>query len=117
MTDKWTPGPWRISPQRALTGRILAYGIMGKNDGDDVDIADVNVFEDYEPEGEANAALIAAAPELVEALRGLVAAALPALLIYQEDARPSAEHIGLDESVATARALLDRIEKEANGGA
>ncbi len=54
---KHTPGPWHLSP----TGRYVRYGPDGAN------ICDLEAFGGPREEGEANARLIAGAPELLEA--------------------------------------------------
>jgi len=64
MTTKHTPGPWTIY-QHPLTPEPSSFDIFGLRDGEEVDIAE-NVTA-------ANAALIAAAPALYEALKGIVA--------------------------------------------
>lgn len=64
-----TPGPWRVAPDDTSFGGYVA--ISG---GDHFGLAEVVVElggKPY-PDGEANAKLIAAAPEMLEALRALV---------------------------------------------
>lgn len=56
--EKWTPGPWRID------GSLAIYS------ADDSFIADVTYLTDEKEQ--ANANLIAAAPELYEALNDLL---------------------------------------------
>lgn len=64
-----TPGPWSVDPIDDLDAHIL-----GKPNGFCADIiADVKSFD--LDEGQANARLIAAAPDLLEALKGAVDAA------------------------------------------
>lgn len=58
--DKHTPGPWFLSPQRKF---IRANGAHGYN---------ISAIVEQEPFTEANAKLIAAAPDLLNALRKLV---------------------------------------------
>ena len=72
---KFTPGPWKVF--RASDGRFI-LGVGDKNaggitDGGDVATNDLGIWRSG-AERDANAALIAAAPELYEALAGLVAA-------------------------------------------
>jgi hypothetical protein len=82
MTTKYTPGLWQYNwnATRWVIDSAPAHAIA--------------CTAGYEPENEANARLIAAAPELVEALRGVL-----------EDAH--------DEAYPAARALLARIEGDA----
>lgn len=65
---KWTPGPWV-----ALTnGYYWQVSPENKSEKDPYEVCDVCSSEPSKPEGglqEANARLIAAAPELYEALR------------------------------------------------
>lgn len=62
---KHTPGPWSVS----TTDRYIRYqGIHGPN------ICDLEVFGGHRDENEANARLIAAAPEILEALVAIVEA-------------------------------------------
>lgn len=64
---KWTPGPWVIAPFDELDKRVpivtpgVEHAPLAWVDNDDV----------APGEGQANAALIAAAPEMYEALRDL----------------------------------------------
>jgi len=61
-----TPGPWKVEPQ--LDGEIP---ISGHSWGSYLEIADIHLggFEQVDSEAEANARLIAAAPELLEAIK------------------------------------------------
>lgn len=61
---KHTPGPWHVGDHRG----IIVYDVNG------IAIADAKTFHGKHGEGaaEANARLIAAAPELLEALIALV---------------------------------------------
>lgn len=58
MTDKHTPSPWRVEEDSTIYG-------SRKDKGDKFEIADC---KGYKEEREANAHLIAAAPELLGAL-------------------------------------------------
>lgn len=68
MTSKHTQGPWSFDPEDK--------SIVGKDEGlsiatiDNIDVGGDKGFH-FGDESEANARLIAAAPELLEALRGL----------------------------------------------
>jgi hypothetical protein len=64
--SKHTPGPWAVHPVRA---RVDAF-----NSGDALPVCELlwPTDERTEEETEANAALIAAAPDLLEALREAV---------------------------------------------
>lgn len=71
MTTKHTPGPWHVGDLAApnLAGRnALVYAPSGYA------VADAKVFHCKfgVPEMEANARLIAAAPDMLEALEGLL---------------------------------------------
>lgn len=67
MTGKHTPGPWHIEWSMAQGGE--AHHVCDSRDmGDLSTIATVHFHDDTEGETKANARLIAAAPELLEAL-------------------------------------------------
>jgi hypothetical protein len=93
----YTPGPWAIYedvPDRLIGMRA----IIAVNSSGDYGITICNPS----PMGEANARLIAAAPELADALR----ATLRCLQWHAER-----HGVGMDaKAVADAHALLDRIE-------
>ena len=101
MSAGYTPGPWESVPSDPMDG-FECYWIRAKREFSPItrgfqvtDIASVNGPQWAEQE--ATARLIAAAPELVEALRGL--------LKLHEAHHNCVEH-------AAARALLRRIEGE-----
>ena len=76
LVGKHTPGPWIATNARG-SGFQTSFGIKHKSEFvDGGEHAEVNVLhttrEAYET-AKANAALIAAAPELLEALKALVA--------------------------------------------
>ena len=60
MPSKFTPGPWKMSTHREF---VRYQGIYGPN------VCDLTVFGGPPDEAEANARLIAAAPELFYALK------------------------------------------------
>lgn len=62
MGTKHTPGPWVVDPKRSL--RVIAVG--------DETVASCGASDLIRGSWEANAALIAAAPELLEALEDYV---------------------------------------------
>jgi hypothetical protein len=116
MTDKWTPGPWTAGDpahdgdngyiwpiSHSTRGIAIARAIPPRSQRE----RGPNIPES---EWRANLALIAAAPELVEALRGLLGASLKIA-----DAASDADYVTLARAEDAARALLDRIVKEANG--
>lgn len=63
----WTPGPWRVAPSRDFSGDIgiaCPDGIVAEC------FSAIRVASERSDEVKANARLIAAAPDLVEALEG-----------------------------------------------
>lgn len=84
---KHTPGPWTIS--YTSDGKVALI-----NGGQ---VAEVNI--DTNPEGEANVSVIASAPELLEALEGLIR--LKALIEYPREV--SEAHVG--EAMAVSNAI------------
>lgn len=74
MTDtKFTPGPYRVHPYSIKDGRNIRFEIVAKDaEGDESVVART---PDYgSPEGEATAHLLAAAPEMFQALRTMLEA-------------------------------------------
>lgn len=68
-TDRHTPGPWEVKPVDSLDFRR-----PGEDGAKDLCIVAANgicpgIVWDYLKEGEANARLFAAAPDMIEALR------------------------------------------------
>lgn len=92
IASKHTPGPWRVHPYEINVGPY--------NKGRDVGPAGRSVaqvigeFENPTPggEAEANARLIAAAPDLLEALRDLLDTSQPNQAHYNEEADDIARH-------------------------
>jgi hypothetical protein len=78
-TTNYTPGPWMATPSCAKPGK---WGIYGNDTGSTVQL--VGHVEGTE-QAEANVRLIAAAPDLLEALTFLVQAAdtEPGMAIYK----------------------------------
>jgi len=69
-----TPGPWRLTPYSSIVGRgVVANG----------GIVIATIHGDPHPSAEANARLIATAPELLEALRELLASQLTQMPSYE----------------------------------
>lgn len=67
---KWTPGPWRIDEaNRTLVARLVGgeYEYICSVDPEEFSVSDMT-----DEENRANATLIAAAPELYEALEDLL---------------------------------------------
>ena len=80
--SKHTPGPWVIIPPDAGDLRPKWYveqpvGYMQPNNKHVSGHCVADVFETDEGEGKANASLIAAAPDLLAALEGLIEAIGP----------------------------------------
>ena len=67
--SKHTPGPWTVTDEDDFYG--LAIEAAGR-EGEYVPVARVPVDYDDRPEREANARLMAAAPDLLEALKALL---------------------------------------------
>lgn len=109
MTDR-VPGPWRIIPEKLLHGQHVAGRAPeirgGKGEG--VLIAKLNRFS-AKPQcarAEANARLIAAAPEMLDALRS----ALEALT----DGETSEPHAYVP-AILAARAAIAKAEGATGG--
>ena len=71
MTEKkWTPGPWTVTRARYPTDGEYDYGIGVRRDGREYCIAETFgvAGPEFLPPAEANARLIAAAPEMAEAI-------------------------------------------------
>lgn len=66
---KWTPGPWEIDrpgkPEQSVFARVTLSGTMARMFVCSIDTTEV---DDHPEQADANARLIAAAPELFEAL-------------------------------------------------
>ncbi len=82
--SKFTPGPWFLKPNRKYQEILISCGAeprLGYTSWDG--IAVVYGSEDTPDIGfevaEANAALIAAAPDMYEALRNMLASAIPGM--------------------------------------
>lgn len=72
MNAKHTPGPWVASHNSWETSTVYADGRVVAECLIDADVSEENQHE-LEPIKEANARLIAAAPELLEALQEVIA--------------------------------------------
>ena len=71
-TTKHTPGPWAADMEPTDDGQIYVYPAKyPEYDNDRKDICDVHAYHGSE-QRDANAALIAAAPELLEALNEIL---------------------------------------------
>jgi hypothetical protein len=88
----YTKGPWEYNwtPTRWVIDSAPAHAIA--------------CTAGYEPENEANARLIAAAPELVEALRDMVS------LFSADGYLTNKAPIGIRHALASARQALARID-------
>lgn len=103
-----TPGPWRVG-EAIKDGRH--GGVLTCIHADDwQELATVATWMEGddmpEPSGEANARLIAASPDLLEALRRLTGAA--------DDAAYSANIGMMDDAITAARAAIARATGEGN---
>ena len=72
---KHTPGPWELTTANADTYKSLNYGVKGPEINGSLDFTICDMCDDgYDDETQkANAHLIAAAPDLLEALENIVA--------------------------------------------
>lgn len=71
MSSKHTPGPWEVRTIDNSLGSVdTVGGVVTVAQAQEVSVADRNLGS---PERKANARLIAAAPDLLEALQSLVA--------------------------------------------
>lgn len=92
MSTKHTPGPWEAT---GLSDKGTYYKVRGSNIGEKWKIADCPFNKEdvasQKAEAEANARLIAAAPELLVALRNIV------VLQYKQDYDGTPVNIPLGE--------------------
>lgn len=113
-TDRWTPGPWQATRNGdawlVLRGAWDVAGIDGTGE-----IAHSRYSAMTYEENAANARLIALAPELVEALRGLVTLADSDYRGCPECGAAETHEWHRSPRVSAARALLARLDQEANG--
>ncbi|WP_186177756.1 hypothetical protein [Burkholderia gladioli] len=99
----WTPGPWELEVSSWDNQRI--YGNDARVPGERRFIAEVSLYWDG---ANANAKLIAAAPELIEALKTLVER-IEFYSAMKDDERPNIEQWEYTEGssdMAKARAAL-----------
>ena len=101
--QKHTPGPWAIGTTRKSPLRNIIVGYH-QDSGSEVVPYTVARVPAYSREDEANAVLIQSAPELLDALRGLVAEAGDILRSYDEPLLDLA--VAIDE----ARAAIAKAE-------
>lgn len=100
MESKHTPGPWTTDDSLADEAGEFGIAILAKwQDGSAVRVADCPVGE-VDPETYANARLIAAAPDLLAALRDLVE--------NINDPTCSIDELRNDVSFADSRAAIAR---------
>jgi hypothetical protein len=109
-----TPGPWNIGPRNTITARgLTTYGRPIWGDGESIArVWNGTVGEEMRNlggRGEANACLIAAAPELAEELAYFVAWAEE----HREQAKRAGERPCIDaHRVARARRLLKKARHD-----
>lgn len=102
METKHTPGPWAVQKQSHREG--FKYVVCGE------DFWPAAIFSDGRDNAgtaEANAALIAAAPKMLEALRGLVAT-LEAAWAEKQLTAPRFVQCQLGEEVKRANAAISK---------
>lgn len=110
MTDtEWTPGPWVVGWKTAgnnLPGHTSISGAIGKP-REHLAMAQVVTELDGEAytEGEANAFLISAAPDMAEALEKLIG--------WEDTIRTYIPNGGLTSALTAARAALAKARGEA----
>lgn len=108
-----TPGPWSFAP--AVPGAKHCFYIAGNNDAHNRQV-DIGTVEGGYYSCEANARLIAAAPDLLEALKGLLdvldklseSKALHALADAGRLAGPDFDYEDAMRAVRAAQAALSR---------
>jgi hypothetical protein len=99
---KHTPGPWEIANDMYGIGNMKVYGVECKQNGIRQPIA--NCGWDDRGESEANARLIAAAPEMLEALEDVELRCTQARI---------ASTIGKKDQTEFLRSELERIAEHA----
>lgn len=112
MTTQHTPGPWKVDGEPHDGDGAVIKAIM---DDEGLIVAHViggdEEMEDWLPEDEVNARLIAAAPQLLEALQ--------ALWLAVADARDANGHAWVTPAIADAQRkaapLLDQLLLQALG--
>jgi len=70
---KHTPGPWRLRTNRHTATNGESWGWVSENTDANISLPGLSRFEWQGDTGRANARLIAASPDLLEALRDAVA--------------------------------------------
>lgn len=69
---KYTPGPWRISESDTFEPCIANVNVGRPKESTTVAILAEGMFKAFPVEGDANARLIAAVPEMYEALKAMI---------------------------------------------
>jgi hypothetical protein len=103
--SKHTPGPWRVYPTTELVDARGTEGVTGYNiESESCEIVGVEGIEFWKENAEANARLIAAAPELLEALTSLLSEA--------EAFASAIRAYANSEAIAAARAAIAKAKGE-----
>ncbi len=83
MKTKHTPGPWEIGPQEFSRVKVYEKQQGSRRIVADCDLNELREMIGYRPEAEANARLIAAAPDLLAAVEALLR--LPGISSFAAD--------------------------------
>lgn len=100
-TKKHTPGPWKVSPLLSASENHRGFHIISP---DGWRLAQVQPYDEDGVQGGANAQLIAAAPELLEALEAALAWYMDTPeFIHGDDSMPMDTFNEAHDAIAKAR--------------